>query len=59
MENLRCQTQHGVLRGQHQFRLAVGGFYNPLPLQDNWFRVALNVADPPGGVERESVERVV
>lgn len=24
--------QHGVLCGQHQFRLAVGGFYNPLPL---------------------------
>lgn len=57
------QTQHGVLCGQHQFRLAVGGFYNPLPLQDNWFWGPLNMADSPRGytkrVTRKSVERVI
>lgn len=35
--------------GQHRCRLALGRFYKPLPLEGDWFGMALNVADPPRG----------
>lgn len=31
---------------EHQCRLTVGGFYDPLPLQSNWFEMAINVVAP-------------
>ena len=53
------------LSSLHPCKLAVGGFYNPLPLPSDCFGTALNVADPPreranGGVVcRGRVEGVV
>lgn len=40
MEHLPRQTQQ-CCTGQHLSRLIVGGFYNQLPLQNNWFGTAL------------------
>lgn len=37
------------LVGQSRCRLSVGGFYKSLPLQGNWFGMAVNEADPPQG----------
>lgn len=34
------------LDSDHRYALAVGRFYNPVALQNNWFGMALNVARP-------------
>ncbi len=77
---MRCQLLYGNIKylsqseqhcmwslGQNQCEVDVGGFYNPLPLQANWFCMSLSVADPPRartngleeGRERGSLKRPI